>query len=306
MRKIILLAFAILLLLFIGFYFLIPNQINITRTISIHAAQNAVLRCFAEKHKWEKWWPHQNDLLKYPEDNFSLEQKLLSRILIEVREGNSYLPTFITIASLKIDSCLAIWQYTMPATSNPFKKTANYFKAKNIKQRFDNVLTALRAFAENEENVYGMKIQLVKVKDSSLVVAESEAGSYPGTTAIYKLINELKQYINSSGASETDYPMMHIQKLKNNKYQLMIAVPVNRPLKGNARIEPKRMVLGNILMAEVKGGSETVKKAIMEMENYVYDYRQTAPAIPFQMLVTDRSKQTDSSQWITRIYYPVL
>ncbi len=58
----ILLAFAVLLLLFIGFYFLIPNQINITRTISIHAAQNAVLRCLAEKQKWEKWWPQQSDL----------------------------------------------------------------------------------------------------------------------------------------------------------------------------------------------------------------------------------------------------
>jgi hypothetical protein len=29
-------------------------------------------------------------------------------------------------------------------------------------------------------------------------------------------------------------------------------------------------------------------------------------AMPFQLLVTDRSKEKDSTNWITQLYYPVM
>jgi hypothetical protein len=63
---------------------------------------------------------------------------------------------------------------------------------------------------------------------------------------------------------------------------------------------------GNILITEVKGGPASIKKAFNEMETYITDYRRTAPAIPFQSLITDRSKEPDTSKWVTKIYYPVM
>jgi len=36
------------------------------------------------------------------------------------------------------------------------------------------------------------------------------------------------------------------------------------------------------------------------------DYQRAIIAIPFQMLITDRTKETDSTKWITRLYYPVV
>jgi hypothetical protein len=35
------------------------------------------------------------------------------------------------------------------------------------------------------------------------------------------------------------------------------------------------------------------------------DYQQTAMAIPFESLVTDRSREPDTLKWITNIYVPV-
>lgn len=305
MRKIILIIFLILLVLATAFYLFANKQNVITTAIRIHAAQNAVLRCLTEKEKWQAWWPAQMNELQYPEDNFSMQQKLFSRVPVFVNSNNDNNLSYITIASLATDTCSAIWQYPLPPTSNPIKKISVHLQSGKIKRHFQEVLTALKEFAENTDNVYGIKIQQVKVKDSALVIVKSETSGYPNTTTIYNLIYELKQYINSSGAIETDYPMMHIQELKSNRYQVMVAIPVNTPLRGNGRVEPRRMVLGNILVAEVNGGTETVKQAMMEMENYVYDYRKSSPAIPFVMLVTDRLKQPDTTQWVTRIYYPI-
>jgi hypothetical protein len=67
----------------------------------------------------------------------------------------------------------------------------------------------------------------------------------------------------------------------------------------------KQMFRGNILVAEVKGGSGKVTRCEQAMEHYVLDYQKGAPAIPFLRLVTDRRQFPDSSQWITQVNYPV-
>ena len=63
---------------------------------------------------------------------------------------------------------------------------------------------------------------------------------------------------------------------------------------------------GNILITEVKGDNKEIQKAYTQIQHYISDYKRIAPAIPFESLVTDRRKQPDSSQWVTKIYYPVM
>jgi len=57
--------------------------------------------------------------------------------------------------------------------------------------------------------------------------------------------------------------------------------------------------------ADVIGGSYTVEDALKQMKIYMNDYQKRAMALPFQSLVTDRSKQPDTLKWITRIYTPI-
>jgi hypothetical protein len=66
------------------------------------------------------------------------------------------------------------------------------------------------------------------------------------------------------------------------------------------------MVLGDILVTEVRGGPHHIKKGLQQLEYYLNDYQRTSPAIPFESLITDRSIQPDTAQWVTRIYYPVI
>lgn len=305
MKKIFLFVVAVVILLILLYFLSSARQTILTSAVKIDAARNGVIRCLIEKDKWEKWWPSDVNSLRYPEDNFSIQQELLTRVLILVNFSGKYQPSSININPIASDTSVAFWQYSVPSTANPVNFISNHLQSSKIKQQVNNVLQALKRFAEKNENIYGIKIQQVRVKDSMLVSTRIEMDRYPTTELIYKLINELKDYIKGSGASETDYPMMHIEELRNTKFRLMIAIPVNRLLPGTNQIELKRMVLGNILMAEVNGGTETIKRGMKEMENYAFDYGKSSPAIPFQMLVTDRLQQPDTGQWITRIYYPV-
>ncbi len=65
------------------------------------------------------------------------------------------------------------------------------------------------------------------------------------------------------------------------------------------------MVPGKILVTEITGGKNEITAAFAKLKTYMEDNRLVAPAIPFEMFVTNRVEQTDSTKWITKIYYPI-
>jgi hypothetical protein len=93
--------------------------------------------------------------------------------------------------------------------------------------------------------------------------------------------------------------------VEQGKFKVMVAVATDRILPATDRYMLKQMVLGNQLEIEVKGSSYKIREAQAQIENYLTDYGKTFPAIPFQRLITDRSKVKDSTQWITTLNYPI-
>jgi hypothetical protein len=85
----------------------------------------------------------------------------------------------------------------------------------------------------------------------------------------------------------------------------MVAIATGLPLVTSERYLLKKMELGYILKGEVKGGVNTVKRALDNLASYAMDYDKTAPAIPYQLWVTDRQQQPDTTQWVTQLYFPI-
>ena len=86
----------------------------------------------------------------------------------------------------------------------------------------------------------------------------------------------------------------------------MVAIPVNKVLPDAGEIQMKRMIPGNILVTEIRGGEATIDAAFDTFDKLITDYRKTSPAIPFQLLITNRQVVRDTSKWITKLYYPVI
>jgi hypothetical protein len=129
----------------------------------------------------------------------------------------------------------------------------------------------------------------------------------PGTEFIYGLIDQLKNYAADQSAKVTGYSMLNISTIDSIHFLTKVAVPIDKKLKPSGNISYKWMLGGGkILVAEVQGGPASINKALKQVEVYVQDYHLIAPAIPFQSLITDRTKEKDTSKWITKIYYPVM
>ncbi len=169
------------------------------------------------------------------------------------------------------------------------------------------ILQRIQQFYAKEENLYGREIKKEYVLDSTLISTSGTSEGYPTTESIYQLVSNLKNFAEKNGAQQTGHPMLNIYTADSSIYTTKVALPVDKKLKNSGNIAYRWMLGGgSILVTEVKGGPYTIQKAFTEMENYISDFHRTAPAIPFQSLITDRSKEPDTSKWLTKLYWPVM
>ncbi len=303
-------AIVVVIALLVGtVYIFIPGEIKIAEVSYIRCNEKAGYRILMNDNTWKKWWPSSattsnSNSFNY---NFQTGSKYIEGLEILIKKDTSVYYSLISLLPLKADSVRLEWRTTLSAGSNPFIRAQQYFRARDIKSNMKKIVGNLKSFLEKRENVYRMTITVEKVKDTLLVARRILSANYPGTEVIYNLIDDLRSFINSKGAKETNYPMIHIgTKPGRNGYETMIAIPVNKTLNNSGDYAFKRMVPGNILAAQVKGGISTVKEGEAQLENFVQDYQLVSPAIPFQSLVTNRMNEKDTSKWITKLYYPIL
>lgn len=312
MKKGLLISIVFVALALSAIYLFIPANLKISQTIRMEANKEGLYRKLSQPAAWGEWWPGAkttdeqgawvlDGALFQP-----LEQKMLS-LSVLLKEGSVETTADLTLIAIKTDSSLLHIETSIPASNNPFSRVTNYLKAVKIKDHFSTMLNAINSYYSKIPRLYGYDIRKEKVVDSNLIYISAISKGLPAVEQVYGMVSKLKAYIQTQQASETGYPMLNVFTTDSLNYQVRVAIPVSRRLPDAGEIHYKWMLGGgNILITEVKGGPEEIKKAYTEINHYVTDYKRIAPAIPFESLVTDRSVEKDSTKWITRIYYPVI
>jgi hypothetical protein len=294
----------------ISIYVFIPHNIIVSKTVFINCTLTGAYRFLSDENKIEKWWPSKGsnkeiDNFTYKNRSYRLGQKLYNSVEIAVQDDKAKFAAKVNIFALPNGLIAAEWVCRIDSSFNPIKKIINYREGKNMQNDFADILQSLKLFLEKKENVYGFLVQQTSTTDTVLISAKWISSTKPSTAEIYNRIETIKKYILRESRTQTGYPLLNITRLDSGTYQTMIALPINKPLKGNNEFIPKRMVPGNFLLSEIKGGDRSIDEAFTQMNLYLDDYRKVLVAIPFQVMVTDRSAETDTSKWITKIYYPI-
>lgn len=288
---------------------LIPSKVDIAASARLNAPLDRAAVFMSQQEKWKKWWPGDTASNRFVLNNkqYVVVGNEAYTTQIEINTGDSTaLTSKVVAASEGLDASNFEWTLSKTLSSNPFVKLKQYFTERTMLQSdINSLFQSFKAFTEKQENLYGMKIEKTRVVDTVLVATRSTLDHYPTTEEIYSMVDKLRAYVKAENATETNFPMLNVSTPDNKTFNVMVGIPTSRLLEGKGDIELKRMVLGNILYGEVKGNSAIVQEAFENMENYKYDYKLTSPAIPFALLVTDRSKEPDSNKWITRIYSPI-
>jgi hypothetical protein len=308
-KKKLLIALIVIGLLFAAVYFFVPRTyvINpvVSSTIKLSAAQRKILHT----PEWQSWMPGKQiaeNIYAFSNCEFSFQDFTADGIAATINmDGHIIKSNFYF--SLQDTSTINLgWNSKLTLSNNPINRIGQYWAARNLQKNLTNWLDSSAIKLSNFVNIYGLQPTLQKVTDQYMISVKQSFASYPGVEEVYALIDEIKAYLAKNGGAPKGAPMLNVYQDKANLYHAMVAIPTTTALPTMGKFLQKEMVLGNIVVAEVKGGMQEIIKGEKELHQYVLDYNKTSPAIPFQSLVTDRRAEKDSSKWITKLYYPVL
>ncbi len=307
MKKILAVLFVVIILL-ISFYLLISSSKSYIFERVAKCAEPAVARQITNKLNWNKWWPGEikNDSLYYFENcRYRIDKILLNGFQATVFYKQDSLKGFMQYIYVGNDSTNFQWTSIAQFPNNPIVRYKKYFELYKTGKNIDKLLIGIKTHFDNQEKVYGLKINRETVSEAAYISTKNTFNHYPSTLEVYEMINSLKQYIVTVGGTAKKYPMLHVEYEGPAIYEAMVAIPTQTALPSTDKFQLKKMILGNILTAEVKGGTYRVIAGEDEFKNYIHDYKTLSPAIPFQSLVTDRLVEKDSTKWITILNYPI-
>lgn len=315
MKKWIVSLLLIVIVLVASTYVFIPSKISVLSASYVGGSENSSARYLVDSAKWKQWWslkdsagnslPYENGFFISNGDTFSLARTLHMSADIVIKHGSDTTNSNVILIAQNNDSCILQWRCSLEAGSDPVIRFKQYRKAVALKKSIDMVIRHFRAFAENPENVYGLKLIRSSTKDTLFISNKVVYPVNPGTVEIYKQVQQLQAYIEKNGAVQSGNPIYNATKLDATHYQLMVAVPVNKVMTGDAAYSFKRMIPGSFIVTEVKGGDWTIENASTNLDLFFSDYSKTSMAMNFRMLVTNRLETPDSTQWVTRLYHPV-
>ncbi len=313
MKKWLLVLLALIALAIASIYIFIPSTIQVTSGTHVSCNANGASRLLLSPSNWRKWWPETDTtagetdtshVFKHDNTVYTVSQKVYNGVNIAIRNERISCNSKLSFLPVSLDTSVISWAWSIPASNNPVTRLRQYADAVDIKKEMQVILTNMDHYLSNRDHIYGMHIEKISTTDTFLVALKSTHNVYPTTKDVYTLINTLKKYIAAQGAEITNAPIMNVTQRESALYELMVAVPTNKALQPSGDILYRRMVPGNFMSAEIKGGDATVKEAMWQMHLFMTDYERTVMAIPYAKLVTDRSMEPDTSKWVTRIYQP--
>jgi len=311
MKKLLALVLAVLVLTVISAYIFIPSKIVVSNVRYITAYQNAAIKFINDSAMFNSWWRtvavKEDTNYNYQGYVYHIKNTLSNLAEIKIQPAGENLTSALVCLNIYLDSSAIQWSTEIDASLNPIERVLQYNKAKKLKENMGGLMDKLKTFLDKSENIYGIEVKEIQLKDSVLIATQITTTAYPNVTDTYKEVNKLKQYAASQHVTATNNPMMNVIQLDEKNYKVMVGLPVSARVNQTPDIILKRMPYGgNMLTTTVKGGSYTIQEGLKKLTDYYLDSKRASPAKPYQLMITDRQLETDTTKWITKLYYPVM
>ncbi len=314
MKKIIFVSGLILTIAIISSFVFIPNNLVVSKVIYIESSDRIVYDFLLTNKNKTKWWPEKlsrsykstdSTSFNYQKTNFKFFNAKLNSNQVTVANRNSVFNGTISSFVDGQNTVEIVWKVSLENSLNPIERVLNYDKATTIKKQIDEILQHFGNFSINPKNIYGLTIERTIVKDTLLLTTNKSLNHHPTVIETYTLINNLEQFAKNNAAKVTNSPMLNVVKTYEGMYNVTVALPVNKMVASKSGYFVNRMVKGNILETEIKGGKNSIDNGFLQLKNYMKDFKLAPPAMPFEMMITNRSLEKDTTKWLTKLYYPI-
>ena len=291
------------------FLYFIPGKIAVSGSSIIATTSNGFDTCLHKAERWKQWWPGNasgDSGFVYEGYSYQLAEPFSDGGIITARNGNLQLDIRLRTVPTNRDSVTAVWQAQLPAGSDPVTRIARYAMASKVKRNIQTVLDSLFSYAGKTENLYGFSIRRTTFTEVILLASRFKTTALPSNEQVYNEVDKLRSYIKVNGALEKYYPMMNTRRSDSSRYETMIAISIDKIIPSSKDFFISRMVpmKDRFLETDVKGGPWHIQRAYSAIEQYMDDHSLSSPARPFEIIITDRRKEADTSKWVSKLFYP--
>ncbi|MGC4102188.1 hypothetical protein [Ferruginibacter sp.] len=292
-------------------YIFIPATITVSEVRYIKTFRAAVAKLLTDEEKLNQCFlavaVKKDSGFLYKGFNFSVHKIIFNGNVIGISSDKINTQSNLIPLEMTKDSSSLYWVANFKAGSDPISRIRYYYAAKRLKESMAGILDEMKTYLEHPLNIYGIEVTEIHLKDSLLISTRSSSIGEPSVAAIYSQVKKLEDYAMSQHASATNSPMLNVQQIDAAHYEFMVGLPVSKAVPETGDIHIKMMPPGGkMLISDIKGGPYAIRHAMKQLEIYREDARRTSPAIPFQLLITNRAVEADTTKWITRLYYPVM
>jgi len=292
-------------------YIFIPSTIVVSEVRHIQTFRTAVAKLLTNEEKMNdcfKTVAIKNDSsFTYSGFNFTISQIIFNGNVIGISSGDLNVQSNLIPLERGRDSSSLYWVADIKASTNPFTRIKQYRVATKLKESMGALMDAMKTYLEHPSNMYGLEIKEIQLKDSVLISTRTAINTEPTITDVYQQVKKLQDYAAANNATATNSPMLHVQRKDSLHYEFMVGLPVSKRIPETNDIRIKAMPYnGNMLITDIKGGPGIIKNGLRLMDIYREDSKRTSPAIPFELMITNRASEPDTSKWLTRLYYPVM
>lgn len=317
----------IVLLVLIGF--VLPAKLEVSKSVTIHAAAPAVFEEINDLERWEKWqyWNTLDPDMKITygekkvgtgasyswtgpelgEGTLSLSESIPDKsIAISMDFGGSPANGFYSLEPDGENTKLN-FNFSSDAGMNPIGRWINLFIKGEIEKSFEYAGEKIKGIAEakptfthvfTEEDVpsvsYVGLTTTMSPKDQAAISAQ--AG---------KMFTELDNMLKKAKVAITGYPFCLYPKYTEESMDMVCAFPVAADAKVPAKYKVRQTEGGLAVKGVHQGSYDKLQTIHNEIASYIKYKNLTENGVVWEVYVTDPMMEKDTAKWITEVYYPV-
>ncbi len=153
--------------------------------------------------------------------------------------------------------------------------------------------------------VNGFNIYRKTVEPRAIVGIRTQCKPDEISATLGGLYAEISGYMARTGAESAGQPLAIYYDYNNENVDFQAALPVDRGVKSEGRIQFGQTPGGEVALIEYSGPYEGIPKAHAAMDIYFEGKGLEASGPPWEVYITDPTTEPDPSKWRTDIFYPV-
>jgi hypothetical protein len=305
-------AAVLIILAMVGFFYIyIPNTLKVSSFKVSNAYELTATRLLADAKLLPKSmganYDSTNHKITVNEISFFIKPALSNLVEIDIESKHIKTKSFIAANGVTKQTTAINWFLEFNTTLNPIQRFSDYQEAIAIKKTITQLLNHISAFLETPKYIYGFDIKEVTLKDTILITSKFVSKSLPTNAQIYAQADALTKYLTSYNKLAINNPMVTVLENTTNDYTIMVGISINGAIPETDLYRIKRMpVNGKMFVTDAAGGPYSIQNGYSALKTFLLDSKRPSPAVPFELLATDRRQMADTTQWKTRIYYPVM